>query len=495
MIDSLRAAASRIALWREDLRRLVVEEFGVKELDPWQEEALLAASGTEMRPIPRIALKASKGPGKTATLAWIGLGAMITRPHLNGACISVTSDNLKDNLWKELAKWQSRSELFKSAFTWTKTRFHANGYEATWWLSARSWPKNGDSNEQADALAGLHADNVLVLADETGSYPDAVMATAEAILSSCIWGLVVQAGNPTHLEGPLYNAVTKHRAQWVVITINGDPDNPKRSRRVSPEWARQQIEMYGRDNPFVLVNVFGEFPPASINTLLGPDDVERAFTRYGAIQEHDYNYAQKRIGADTARFGDDPNVFFPRQGIMTHMPVIMRNERGPVLASRVAVMKRRWGGQVVTFVDDTGGYGATLIDSMLNAGHRQVIPVNFGGKAIDPRYENRRAEMWWNMAEWVRTVGALPPGLVDIVPELTKVHYTYTKKGKLILEDKDIIKEAIGRSPNLADALALTFAEPEMPDLDTPEGAMLGAASAAGNAGTDWSPFGRDHDE
>jgi hypothetical protein len=35
--------------------------------------------------------------------------------------------------------------------------------------------------------------------------------------------------------------------------------------RIKVEWARQQIEAYGRDNPWVQVNVLGQFPPASLN--------------------------------------------------------------------------------------------------------------------------------------------------------------------------------------------------------------------------------------
>jgi phage terminase large subunit len=488
-MTNVAAAQREIALWREDYRRFVVNELHVTELDSFQEEALLAASGEEMKAIPRICLKASKGPGKTATLAWIGLASMATRVNLRGACISITGDNLRDNLWAELAKWQNRSEFLKNAFTWTKTRFYANDAEATWWLSFRTWPKNGSAQEQEDALAGLHEDNVLVLADETGAYPSSVMATADAVLSSCKWGLVVQAGNPTHLEGPLYEAVTKHRNQWVVITINGDPDNPKRAKRVSEKWAREQIEKYGKDNPFVLVNVFGEFPPASINALLGVPEVEAAFARYGAVMEQSANYAQKRIGCDTARFGDDPNVFFPRQGFLALNPVEMRNERGPELAARVILMKHRWQGVPIVFVDDTGGYGATLLDSMYTAGH-PAIPINFGSKAVDPRFANKRAEMWWNMAEWIKTRGALPAEVMAmLIPELTQVHYTFTKRSQLIIEDKDEIKAVLGRSPNYADALALTFALPESPDLHFEDGSMLAAAGNAGHYETEWDAF------
>ena len=100
------------------------------------------------------------------------------------------------------------------------------------------------------------------------------MTTAEAVLATGIECKVVQAGNPTHLSGPLYRACTTDRHLWHVITITGDPDNPKRSPRISLEWATQQIASWSRESPWVMVNVLGEFPPASIDALLGIEDVE-----------------------------------------------------------------------------------------------------------------------------------------------------------------------------------------------------------------------------
>lgn len=490
----LSEAHKRIALWREEPIRFVRDELRWNDLDDFQVE-FFKALGSSREQDQRIAQKASKGPGKTFNLACAGWWFLATQgdrdDHPNGIATSITEDNLKDNLWKELAKQQNRSEFLKSAFTWTKTRIYANDHPATWWLAARNWPKSGSAQEQADSMAGLHSGYVLALVDESGGVPPAVMATLEAMLSSAVWGKICQAGNPTSLDSALYEACTKQRRLWNVITINGDPDNPKRAKRVSIAWARQQIELHGRENPWVLVNVFGEFPPASINTLLGIEDVERAFTRYGAIMEDEYNYAQKRIGCDMSRFGDDRQVFFPRQGLIALKPVVMRNQRGPALAARVALMRKRWRGNVQLLVDDTGGYGATLIDSLLTAGIPS-IPIDFGGKAIDPRYENRRSEMWWNMAEWVKDRGAIPPGLTDIVPELTKVHYTFTAKGRLLLEPKDDVKDALGYSPDLADALALTFALPDMPDMNTEGGQALAEAQGAGGMDSDWDPMESD---
>ncbi len=88
------------------------------------------------------------------------------------------------------------------------------------------------------------------LLDESGAYPDSIMPVCEAILAGDpTEAHIVQAGNPTHLTGPLYAACTKARRFWRVIEITADPDDPRRTTRVSIEHARQQIAAYGRENP------------------------------------------------------------------------------------------------------------------------------------------------------------------------------------------------------------------------------------------------------
>jgi len=88
------------------------------------------------------------------------------------------------------------------------------------------------------------------------------MVAAEAGLASGIEPKIMMAGNPTHLTGPLYIAATKTRKRWHFTNITGDPDDPKRSPRVGLQWARDMIADYGRESPWVLVNVFGQFPPS-----------------------------------------------------------------------------------------------------------------------------------------------------------------------------------------------------------------------------------------
>lgn len=459
----LKEAGRKIRRWRENPKACVAENFlgpdGV--LDHWQEEFLEVLPSQDADKI-RISLQACTGPGKSAALAWAGwviLGCYgEPGDHPKGAALSITADNLKDNLWAELSKWQSRSQYFSRAFVWTKERIFAKDHPATWFLSARSFAKTANAEEMGRTLSGLHSGYPFVLIDESGEIPLPVMKAAEQILSSEYkWAKIVQAGNPTSHAGMLYAAAKAFRHLWYVIRITGDPDNPRRSRRINIENARAQILAHGRENPWVMATILGEFPPASINALLSPDEVEEAFLRQ--IQEEDYRYAQKRIGVDVARFGDDRTVIFGRQGLRALAPVEMRNARTNDIAARVMLAKQRFESEVEC-VDGTGGWGAGVIDALIQAGHAP-IEVNFSGKAIDPRYFNKRAEMWFEMADWIRRGGSLVKG-ANLVRELTAPTYSF-RNGKLILEEKDQIKERLGFSPDLADALALTFALPEMP--------------------------------
>lgn len=451
--DRIRELAQVFRLYREDPRIFVRREFGV-EPDPWQDDVLAAFGRPAER---RLAMKACKGPGKSTLLAWCAWNFLLTRPHPKIAATSISGDNLADGLWTEMAKWQAKSELLKRLFTWTKTRIFANDHPETWWMSARTWARSADSSQQADTLAGLHADYLLFIVDEAGGVPEAVMAAAEAGLSTGVECRLLQAGNPTTLDGPLYRACTSERHLWTLFEVTGDPDDPKRSPRISLEWAREQIQKYGKDNPWVLVNVFGQFPPSSINVLLGPDECSAAIARVLPVDH--YESEARLIGVDVARFGDDRTVIFQRQGRWTGEPIIMRNARTHVIAARAAKLWDEWDADAC-FVDDTGGWGGGVIDSLIQH-NRSPTPVNSSGSPIDDRYLNKRAEMWFEMAEWLKSGGKIPQA-AELTAELTAPTYQFLR-GKFRLEDKDLIKDRLGFSPDIADALALTFAYPVRP--------------------------------
>lgn len=491
MSETLERAAQRIAEWRRDPVKMVVEEFGVTP-DAWQVDALRAFAAPYDRDprMQRIAMQACAGPGKSAVEAWCGWNFLVCYAekgfHPNAAAVSITGKNLKDNLWKEMAVWQGRSPFLQAAFTWTSERIFAKDHPQTWWLSARAISQSASPEEQGRTLSGLHARYILYLIDESGDIPPSVLRAAEQGLSNCAWGKIMTAGNPTSQAGLLFHAVARQSHLWTIIRINGDPDDPKRSPRIDLNWAREQIRLHGRDNAWVMAYILGQFPPGGLNTLLSPDDVYAAIARH--VPEDRYQFVHKRLGIDVARFGDDETVIFPRQGLAAFNPVGMRGATTDAIAARVMRAKDSWGSELEV-IDDTGGWAGGVIDQCALAGVN-LLAINASGKATNPRYYNARAENWFEMAAMIKRGMSLPdvPGFVD---ELCTPRYTF-KDGKFLLEDKEMTKTLLGRSPDHADALALTFSLPDQPTSFRLEPALataMTARDAARERNLNYDPF------
>lgn len=485
-MNDIERAQERFRVWRRDPVAFVVDNFGAQP-DAWQYDALRAAGG-DPNPKRKLCMKACTGPGKSAVLAWLGWHRLACfagkGEHPKGAALSITADNLKDNLWAELSKWQSRSRFLSAAFTWTKEKIYANDHPETWFLSARSFAKDANAEAIGRALSGLHSQFPFVLLDETGDMPTAVgKAAIQIFTGSPVDAAVIQAGNPTSTDGLLYESCVTGAAGWNVITITADPADPKRTPRVSVEHAQEMIDTYGRDNPWVMATILGLFPPAGFRSLLGVEDVNAAMNRH--YRETDYEFAARVLGVDVAREGDDASVIFPRQGLVAFEPQVLRNVDSTFGAGAVIRKENEWQADAV-FVDNTGGFGGGWIDQMRVLG-KSPIGIQFAGKASDRQYFNKRAEMWFAMAKWVKEGGALPK-IPALVAELTVPTFSY-RGDQFLIEPKEQIKKRLGRSPDLADALALTFAYPVTPK---PRG-LLAELTASSRSGVvrDYDPYAR----
>ena len=442
-----------ILRWLEHPDQMVRDLFGVTP-DPWQDEVLRCFPTT-----PRIAMKASVGPGKSCVMAWLGWNFLLTRPFPNIAATSISGDNLRDGLWKEMSVWRDKSPLLQRAFERTTERIYAKGRSDTWFMSARSWSKSADEHQLGTTLAGLHGEYVMVLVDESGGVPPAITARAEAIFAGTKEAHIVQAGNTNMLSGALYTACVKQPQLWKVIVITGDPDDPNRSPRVPLSWAKEMIDTYGREHPYVKVAVLGEWPPASYNALIGPDEIEAAMKR--CYREFEYGKASKILGVDVGRSATgDPSVIFPRQGIVAFPPAMFRGVDSIQGAGLVARKWDEWQADAC-FIDNTGGFGAGWIDQLRLLG-RHPIPVHYSGEAHNKeRYVNKRTEMYFDAVQWIKEGGQLPP-CPELVSALSQTCYFF-KGDKMILEPKEIVAAKIGHSPDHTDAFVETFAEPVSP--------------------------------
>lgn len=195
-----------------------------------------------------------------------------------------------------------------------------------------------------------------------------------------------------------------------------------------------------------------DFTASASNILITIDMVTEAVKRI--YRHEDISGASRILGVDVARFGDDDSVIFRRQGLVAYPPTVLSDVDNMTLAGRVAEEIYKFRPDAV-FID--GGRGEGVIDRLRQLGHR-VTEVNFGAKADEPgRYANKRMEMWTRMTDWIQAGGSLPD-IPELKTELSTPEYSFTKSGLLQLESKEDIKDKLGKSPDIADALALTFA-------------------------------------
>lgn len=135
-------------------------------------------------------------------------------------------------------------------------------------------------------------------------------------------------------------------------------------------------------------------------------------------------------------------------------------------------------GPIKCFIDVTGGYGAGVYDILVERGYGPegrniVVPVNFGGAPLQPARVspttdeelpgplNRRAEIWLNSLDWLMDpAGVDLPDDDELQADACSTGYSHNSRGYIQLWSKEKMRSMGIPSPDLWDAVALTFAEP-----------------------------------
>lgn len=167
------------------------------------------------------------------------------------------------------------------------------------------------------------------------------------------------------------------------------------------------------------------------------------------------------IGIDCSGLGKDSNVIVVRNQNEILEIVEKKVATNAELCSIVRGIIMTHGKGNLSHIAIDEAYGLDLHERLTEAGITATI-VPFGGKANNPAYANRRAEMYINLKKGIEEYG-LKGMTEELHRELQATKYLLNNNGKIQLIPKDEIKLNIGRSPDLADALALTYIQEIIP--------------------------------
>lgn len=222
-------------------------------------------------------------------------------------------------------------------------------------------------------------------------------------------------------------------------------------------WRRTKItDDFGND-----ISLFNQEYPAtadmafqagSVDSLISPEAVQLA--RKTKITEE---YGALCIGVDPAEYGEDDSVIVVRRGRAV-LKVERYSKKGTMeLAGLVAIAIDEWKPDAVMI--DVTGVGTGVESRLTEMLYRNIYRVHAGSKAIeDKKYVNKRAEMWALMRDWLNDLPCSLPDDNALQSDLTGLKYHYDSSRRMVLESKENAKKRGLRSPDSADALALTFA-------------------------------------
>ncbi len=401
------------------------------------------------------------GIGKSALVAWIIRWIMDTRPMAKGIVTANTGEQLRTKTWAELAKWH---HLGITSHWWTLNssasamNYYHKDYREQWRCDGQTCRE-----ENSEAFAGLHAANStpFYIFDEASGVPSKIFEVREGGLTDGE-PMTFDFGNPTRNVGRFHqNMQGKFRHRYTRKFIDSR-DVEQTNKALFEKW----IEDYGVDSDFVKVRVRGIFPDAGSLQLIPTSSYEDNVLLDVIVGPQD----PLVMGVDVARFGDDESVIWMRQGRDAESQGHWRY-RGMdtmTLSARVVELANSMLPDAVLI--DGGGVGGGVIDRCRQLG-LDVIEINFGAKATQVGMFNMRSQMWANMRDALRE-GVRLPDDEDLRVDLTSLEYGFTTTNLLKLESKDDAKARGLHSPDLADALALTYALPIVPNRAGYDGAQ-----------------------
>ena len=436
--------------------------------DKWQREILeyirdrleARRRGLDMSPI-RIAVAGGVGPGKSALMAWILDWGITTMTGTKCRVTANTGPQLSISTWPEVVKWH-RMSMWSPYFEVgdRKVRSLQSEHRENWFIQAVTWDEHN-----SEASRGFHnaGRRIILGMDEATGIATPIFRAWEGVLSGSadteiIW-IVLSNPTRTDTEFRTFFPGGRNDKLWKSYAID-----TRESRMSDKAQIQEWIDAYGIDHDYVRVNVLSQFPRTGSTQFIGEDVVAAAVRRepFSTLQD------PLVMGVDVARFGDDQTVVYLRRGRdgVYHKPIKYRGLDTQQVAARLAELNEQLKPNAI-FIDE-GGPGAGVVDRC-RALQLPITGIDFGGvpdRSMVGRsgalaYYNKRAEMWGSMRDWL--AGGTIADDAQLKAELCQVQYGYKlKDGKdcILLERKEDMKKRGLSSPDVADALALTFAYP-----------------------------------
>jgi len=423
--------------WKENHVLGIESLFNIK-LDDQQRELVQAAQDDDCR----VAVKSGTGCGKTFCLAALTFLYLLIYEDCRILVSSPSNSQLHRVYRTEVDKlYNLMPSVFQNLFEMYSEKIQVKGLTRKADLVTAN-PSNLES------LQGGHSQNYIILLDEASGVDDPVFHTLQRTLSSGRTKFICTS-NPTRNRGFFYTLFKEDWSTWSKITFNGF-----RSAHVTEKWINETRDTFGEDHDSYVIGVLGEFGRMGEESFFPTQLIDRAFR--AVVHHNEYINYDKITGVDVAGRGADSTVFLTRQG-----PKVIDVEKHQGLdpmqvVAALAVYRMKMNPHMIMI--DANGLG----DGVYSRAKELGFPVKPVIHAASPRpiaYFNLRSFLYGEVRDWMANGGSLPMDDESLREDLLNCLFTHSPSMQIQLLSKKQLRSKGISSPDVLDALALTFAE------------------------------------
>ena len=451
MKSSTKKAKQRL---RESLQDPVL--FSKKMLDHnvWaKQEHILRSIATHRR----TAVKACHSSSKTFTAAEATLWWITHRKNGIVVTTAPTMTQVERLLWGEVHNAVRTAKISYPKPNATSLVLGPNRYAM------------GLSTNEGERFQGFHGD-VLVILDEAPGVKPRIYEAIEGIRAGGDVR-VLALGNPTIASGPFYDAFTTNREGWNLITISAfdtpnldgltiesllalseeELDNNPVPYLTTRRWVKEKYHEWGPRHPLWESRVLGNFPAQAEDALLSLTWLEEA-----KIREHPVDEGILHGGLDVAGPGEDETVLAIRCGpkLMYLQSWTDKDPRGEVIAAL-----EPFKGRLRRLNVDSTGIGFGMARHIADFKY-PVKDVNVGVSARHPeKYANLKAELYWGLRMRFQSGDISGCFSEKAIGQLAGIRYEHNARGQVVIESKEDMRKRGVKSPDLAEAVMLAFAQ------------------------------------
>lgn len=369
---------------------------------------------------------------------------MQSQPGCRVVCVREVQNSIRDSVRQLLVDWIGRLEV-NDQFNVLETEIRGPNNSLCIFRGM-----NDQNNDTIKSLEGYH----IAWWEEAQTASERSLELLRPTLrapGSELWF----TWNPRFKTDPVDKFLRQNPPDNAIVVEANYLDNPWFPPELEAERAHDERTLPEEKYKHIWL---GGYEKSSDAQFIPAGLVERAQTADPHVEKQD----ELVFGVDVARFGDDETVIAFRKGRDAHsepwlgLPKMDTMETAGRVADLIDIHRPD-----AVFVDETG-LGAGVVDRLRQLRY-EVIGVNFSSKPTGltrVKTANKRAEMWQRMKEWLEQGAVKIPDDPQLEVQLTGVEYKHDQNNAILLEKKEDMKKRGLKSPDRADALALTFAYP-----------------------------------